>query len=56
MVVLPSTGASRYHSLCIDGGTNPEYFEYYLAFTTPQAGGRTNHLPNEDVWLEFQER
>jgi hypothetical protein len=26
MVVLPSTGASRYHICCIDGGTSPEYF------------------------------
>jgi hypothetical protein len=26
MVVLPSTGASRYHNCCIDGGTTPEYF------------------------------
>jgi hypothetical protein len=25
MVVLPSTGASRYHNFCIDGGTSPEY-------------------------------
>jgi hypothetical protein len=22
--------ASRYHNCCIDGGTNPEYFEYHL--------------------------
>jgi hypothetical protein len=28
MVVLPSTGASRYHNCCIDGGTSPEYFGY----------------------------
>jgi hypothetical protein len=26
MVVLPSTGASRYHKCCKDGGTSPEYF------------------------------
>jgi hypothetical protein len=26
MVVPPSTGASRYHNCCIDGGTSPEYF------------------------------
>jgi hypothetical protein len=25
MVGLPSTGASRYHNCCIDGGANPEY-------------------------------
>jgi hypothetical protein len=25
-VVLPSTGASRYHKCCIDGGSSPEYF------------------------------
>jgi hypothetical protein len=24
MVVLPSTGASRWHNCCIDGGTGPE--------------------------------
>jgi hypothetical protein len=23
-------GASRYHNFCIDGGTSPEYFGYYL--------------------------
>jgi hypothetical protein len=28
MVVLPSTGASRYHNCCTDGGTSPEYFGY----------------------------
>jgi hypothetical protein len=26
MVVLQSTGASRYHNCYIDGGTSPEYF------------------------------
>jgi len=26
MVVLPSTGASRYHNCCIDGGTSMENF------------------------------
>jgi hypothetical protein len=26
MVVLPSTGASRYHNCCVDGGTSPENF------------------------------
>jgi hypothetical protein len=26
MLVLPSTGASRYHNCCIDGGNRPEYF------------------------------
>jgi hypothetical protein len=30
MVVLPSTGASRYHSCCRDDGTGPEYFGYTL--------------------------
>jgi hypothetical protein len=24
MAVLPSTGASRYHNFCIDGGTSSE--------------------------------
>jgi hypothetical protein len=28
MVVIPSTGALRYHNLCKDGGTSPEYFGY----------------------------
>jgi hypothetical protein len=31
-VVLPSTGASRYHNCCIDGGTSPEYFGYSLVY------------------------
>jgi hypothetical protein len=31
MVVLPSTGASRYHNCCIDGGASPKYFGYTLA-------------------------
>jgi hypothetical protein len=26
MAVLPSTGASRYHNCCVDGGTSPENF------------------------------
>jgi hypothetical protein len=30
MVVLPSTGASRYHNCCIDDGTSTEYFGYAL--------------------------
>ena len=30
MVVLPSTGASRYHNCCIDGGTSPENCGYHL--------------------------
>jgi hypothetical protein len=30
MVVLPSTGASRYHNYCIDGGNSPGYFGYPL--------------------------
>jgi hypothetical protein len=25
MLVIPSTGASRYHNCCIDDGTSPEY-------------------------------
>jgi hypothetical protein len=32
MVVLPFTGASRYHNYCIDGGTSPEYFGYTLVY------------------------
>jgi hypothetical protein len=30
MVVLPSTGASRYHNCCIDGGTSQAYIVYPL--------------------------
>jgi hypothetical protein len=33
MVVLPSTGASRYHNCCIDGGTRPEYFGHTLVIS-----------------------
>jgi hypothetical protein len=32
MVVLPSTGASRYHICCIDGGTSTEYSAYNLVY------------------------
>jgi hypothetical protein len=32
MVVLPSTGASRYHNCCIDGATIPESFGYTLVW------------------------
>jgi hypothetical protein len=34
MLVLPSTGASRYQNCSIDGGTNPEYFGYTLVDTS----------------------
>jgi hypothetical protein len=34
MEVLPSTGASRYHNCCIDGGISPEYFGYTIVHTT----------------------
>jgi hypothetical protein len=30
MVVLPSSGASRFHNCFIDGGISPEYFGYSL--------------------------
>jgi hypothetical protein len=33
MVVLSSTGASRYQKCCIDGGTSPEYFGYHLVMS-----------------------
>jgi len=33
MVVLPSTGASRYQNCCIDGGTSLENFGYHLVYT-----------------------
>jgi hypothetical protein len=32
MVFLPYTGASRYRNCCIDGGTIPEYFGYFLVY------------------------
>jgi hypothetical protein len=32
MVVLPSTGALRYHNCCIDGGTSLEDFGYHLVY------------------------
>jgi hypothetical protein len=32
MVVLPSTGASRYHNSCIDGGTSSEYIGCTLVY------------------------
>jgi hypothetical protein len=35
IVVLPSTGASRYHNCCIDGGACPEYFGYTLVYINP---------------------
>jgi hypothetical protein len=35
MVVLPSTGALRYHNCCIDGGTNPEYFGLIPGMVAP---------------------
>jgi hypothetical protein len=39
MIVLPSTGASRYHNCCIDGGTSPEYFGYTLVYWVWSAPG-----------------
>jgi hypothetical protein len=30
VVVLLTTGASRYHNCCIDGSASPEYFGYIL--------------------------
>jgi hypothetical protein len=41
MVVLPSTGASRYHNCCIDGGTSPEYF-----------GCTQVHINNVNDWCQ----
>ena len=32
LVVLPSTGALRYHNCCIDGSTSPENFGYHLVY------------------------
>jgi hypothetical protein len=37
MLVLPSTGASRYHNCCIDGGISPEYFRYNLVYCNVEA-------------------
>jgi hypothetical protein len=39
MVVLPSTGASRYHNCCIDGSTSPEYFGFTLVLLYVRAWG-----------------
>jgi hypothetical protein len=36
MIVLPSTGASRYHNYCVDGGTSPENFGSTLVYTKEQ--------------------
>jgi hypothetical protein len=33
MVVLPSSGVSRYHNWCIDGGSSPEYFGFNLVLS-----------------------
>jgi CMP-2-keto-3-deoxyoctulosonic acid synthetase len=36
MVVLTFTSASRYHNICIDGGTSPEYFGHSLVYAYSQ--------------------
>jgi hypothetical protein len=33
MIGLTSTGASRYHNCCLDGGFSPEYFGCHLAYS-----------------------
>jgi hypothetical protein len=38
MVVLPSTGASRYHNCCIDGGISPKYFGHALVYVKSGVG------------------
>jgi hypothetical protein len=39
MVVLPSTGGSRYQNCCIDGGTSLENFGYHLVEQRVNAAG-----------------
>jgi hypothetical protein len=39
-------GASRYHICCVDGGTNPEYFMYYLVHAEVFGGS---------LYTEYQE-
>jgi hypothetical protein len=36
MVVLPSTGDSRYHNRCICGGNSAKYFGYTLTMYGPE--------------------
>jgi hypothetical protein len=36
MVVLPPTSASCYHNWCIDDGTRPEYFGFFLVWVANQ--------------------
>jgi hypothetical protein len=44
MVVLPSTGALRYHNCCMDGGTSPGYFGCTLVLLTQENAGFDLHL------------
>jgi hypothetical protein len=50
MVVLPSTGASRYSNCCIDGGTSPEYFGYTLVLVLQELS-KTNKILNKTATL-----
>jgi hypothetical protein len=44
MVVLPSTGALRYHNRCIDGGNSAEYFGYTLVYALRERMSATLRL------------
>jgi hypothetical protein len=39
IVILPSTGAWRYHNCCIDNSTSPQYFEYTLVVVNHTTSG-----------------
>jgi hypothetical protein len=59
MVVLQSTGASRYHNVHIDGGTSPEEFGLALICSIAEGrahwvwwSGNTRQAYSGDVWFE----
>jgi hypothetical protein len=51
MIVLPYTGALRYHNCCIDGGTSPECFGYNFVFLISHS---CEHIQRklDDIWEE----
>jgi hypothetical protein len=55
MVVLPETGASRYHNCCIYGGTSPEYFGYTLVLRSNCANMKMKALQRHLLLLERAE-
>jgi hypothetical protein len=54
MVVLPYTGASRYHNCCIDGGTSPEYFRYTLVCEAVLLSDIGNHWVKKNIFTLFR--